>query len=81
MKRNLTELIQSVPGIVSTADTMTAFRSNVNKLKRERRQIDIQIGERGTLDFSTDDPTIEIVDFTFITINPFLEIPKEPSSS
>ena len=43
--------------------------------------MNVQIGERGSLDFGTEDPSVSVVDFQFIPINPFLEIPKEPSSN
>ena len=70
-----------MPGVVSSAVTQDIFRSNVQKLKRDRKQVNVQIGERGTLDFGTDDKSVSVVDFQFIPINPFLEIPKEPSSN
>ena len=43
--------------------------------------MEVQLGERGTIQFNGEKGALEVVDFMFLAVNPFLEIPKEPSSN
>ena len=43
--------------------------------------MEVQLGERGTIQFDGEEGALGIVDFMFMAVTPFLEIPKEPSSN
>ena len=60
---------------------LKSFKNSVVKLRREKKTLEVQIGERGTIQFDGEEGELGIVDFTFMAVVPFLEIPKEISSN
>lgn len=44
-------------------------------MKRERRTMEVQLGERGLVEFTNAEGIAEVVDFMFMPVSPFLEIP------
>ena len=51
------------------------------KYRREKVNLQVQLGERGLIQFETEEKPVDIVDFMLMPVTPFLEIPGQPSSN
>ena len=51
------------------------------RFRRERKTAEVQLGERGAIQFESADGPVGIVDFMFMAVSPFLEIPRDSSSN
>ena len=54
---------------------LESFQKNVFTNRRDRKSMQIHLGERGLVQFETDNKPAEIIDFMFMALSPFLEIP------
>lgn len=80
-RESIQTLISNITASILDKPLLESFQQTVIKNRRERVNLQVQLGERGLVQFESDEKPVDILDFMLMPVSPFLEIPGQPSSN